>query len=516
MRAKNALRNMIASILLELTAAVSGILLPRFFIATYGSSVYGLVSSIGQFITYMGLVEAGVGAAAIIDLYKPLADGDNLKISEIVSAARGFYNRLGIIFLSLDAVLILGYPYIVRNEISDASFVRMMILVLSIVGFVNFFLVGKYHALLIADQKSYIIAFAQTVGNVVTLAVSIVMIELEISSILVKGVVGLVYFLRAVYLAFYVGKHYPGVSFRKPYTANVFSQRNAALFHQVVTVICDHTDVILLTVMMKKDALVEVSVYSTYYMIGLCFTQLFNSISQGIRASFGNIIVSNDEEALQRSFGLFELVYFNMLYISYTCIAVLMLPFISLYSKHFADASVYPRAELVVLFTACGILQNSRIPGLTINLAAGHYKQTRWAAALELLLNLGVSVTLVRILGIPGVLIGTIVAFMFRTTFEIVYNAKHFVHGTLGRTGWRILRNFLLFLAIALSAGPFVAPLLTTWYRWFGVAVIVGLGTAGAFLLLNYITEPATVRQGVDFLRRHMRRKTAVNDSGKE
>ena len=59
MRTKLAMKNMVFSLLLELATAISGIIVPRFFTALYGSAVNGLVTSINQFITYMTLVEAG-------------------------------------------------------------------------------------------------------------------------------------------------------------------------------------------------------------------------------------------------------------------------------------------------------------------------------------------------------------------------------------------------------------------------------------------------------------------------
>ena len=88
MRTKQAFLNTLMSFLLQLILAVSGIFLPRFFIEAYGSPVNGLVTSIGQFITYMSLVEAGVGTAGTVALYKPLADGDRGEVSAIVSAAK--------------------------------------------------------------------------------------------------------------------------------------------------------------------------------------------------------------------------------------------------------------------------------------------------------------------------------------------------------------------------------------------------------------------------------------------
>lgn len=48
MRTKQALKNTISSLLLEVVVAISGLIVPRIFTAAYGSSVNGLVSSISQ------------------------------------------------------------------------------------------------------------------------------------------------------------------------------------------------------------------------------------------------------------------------------------------------------------------------------------------------------------------------------------------------------------------------------------------------------------------------------------
>ena len=126
MRTRQALKNMISSLLLQLTLAISGIIVPRFFTALYGSSVNGLVSSISQFITYMGLVEAGIGAAGTVALYGPIARKETENINGIISAARAFYQRSGLIFVGLVAGLFVLYPYLVQNEIQDLAFIRMM------------------------------------------------------------------------------------------------------------------------------------------------------------------------------------------------------------------------------------------------------------------------------------------------------------------------------------------------------------------------------------------------------
>lgn len=499
MRAGYAIKNTVSSILVEIITAISGIILPRFFIEAYGSSVNGLVSSIGQFITYMGLVEAGVSAAATVELYGPLANKDQNKINVIISTAKRFYRRSGIIFVALVVLLMVGYPYIVKNEIADESFVRLMILVLSLNGVIDYFILGKYRVLLTADQKTYVIAFAQATGTVVTMLSTIVLILLRSSPILVKSVVAIVYLLRTLFIVWYVRKHYPLLDTGANASDNSFPQRYSALFHQIVGMVCNNTDIILLTMLLHENALLEVSVYSAYNMVGSNITALFNSISKGVSASFGNIMAHNDHDSLNDTYSIFELLYFILLFIVYACMFVLLFSFISLYTESFADAASYVRWELVILFSACGLIQNLRIPGLTVLVAAGHYKQTRGAALIEAVINLGLSIILIGKLGIMGVLIGTLAAYLYRTTDVLLYNARNFVHGLLPQTLMRLFRNIVLFVILTLLGTLVLIPLIHSWVSWFGYAMLFFVLCTGLFVAINYLFEPVTIRKCIKY-----------------
>lgn len=493
MRTNNAIKNTLASILVEIVAALSGIILPRYFISVYGSSVNGLVISIGQYITYMGLVEAGVSAAATVELYKPLAINDRDRINEIVSAAKGFYIKSGLLFVVLDIVLVVLYPFI-NSEIADVTFVRTMIVVLSLSGVVDYFLLGKYRVLLVADQKTYIIAIAQAIGTIVTLIVSIVLIEMNSSPILVKAVVVIVYLLRTLYIMLYVKKKYDYICFSKEYSPSAFPQRKSALLHQIVGMVCNNTDVVLLTALLQKDALVEVSVYGVYNMVAYNLTALFNSISKGVGASFGSLMAQDDQCALKKTFSIFELLYFMLLFTVYTCMGVLLYSFISLYSSSFKDSEIYIRWALVALFTACGIVQNIRIPGMTIQVAAGHFKQTQGAAIVEAVINLGVSLALIRPIGINGVLIGTLAAYLYRSTYVIIYNAHHFLPNSLKTSLSRIVRNFMLLGALIAFGVVCIVPLIHSWLLWVAFAAVMVMVSSGLFLLINYLVEPDVVK----------------------
>lgn len=490
MRTKQAFKNASASLILQLVLALSGIIIPRFFIALYGSAVNGLVSSISQFISYMALVEAGVGAAGTVALYKPIADKNQDRINGIVSAARSFYLRSGAIFLGLLIALIIFYPFAVKNEIQNVSFIRTMIFVLSVNGIVDYFYLGKFRVLLMADQKGYIISLAQIIGTVLMTVVCVILMELGCSALLVKGTNAAIYILRSLIVGLYVKKNYPNVNFKAKPLFSAFGQRWAALLHQIVGMIVNNTAVILMTLLISKNALSEISVFTVYNLVAYSLCGVMNSISSGLSSGFGEVISKGETDVLKRSFKSYEYAFFLMTFIVFSCMAALLYPFIGLYSASFTDGVNYLRWPLVALFTLSGILQSIRLPGSTLICAAGHYKETQGRAIAEATINITVSLVLIRPLGVVGVLIGMCASYLYRTTDVIFYSAKHFTKGTLKTSFLRIFRNSLAF-AILCAAGIWLIPSVTdSWFVLIGNAVVFGIASLLFICLINFIFEP--------------------------
>lgn len=494
MRTRQALKNMITSLLLEAVLAISGIIVPQLFTTVYGSAVNGLVSSISQFISYMSLVEAGIGAAGTVSLYSPLAKKDHEAVSAIVSAAKKFYLNSGLIFVAMVAGLVLLYPVVVQNEIQNASFVRTMILVLSVSGIVDYFFLGKYRVLLQADQKSYVIYLAQIIGTILMAVISIALIKIGTSAVLVKSVTAVIYIMRSLIVAAYVKRNYPQVSFSAKPNMAAFGQRWSALLHQIVNMIVNNTHLILLTLMLPENALAEVSVYSVYSLVCYALVSLINSIANGIRSSFGQIISNGEERALKNSFGTYEILMLMLTFIAYACMAVLLYPFVSIYSANFADGVTYARWPVVGLFAAMGLIQALRIPGTTIIIAAGHYKQTQGRAIAEASINFLLAIALVRPLGIVGVLLASCASYLYRSIDVIFYTAKHFLPGTLQRTGKRLLRNGLAYAVLVYGGIRIIPAEMGGWLSWFTYAMMFGMIAVAVIGLVNLLAEPAEFR----------------------
>ena len=81
---------MISGMVLQFFTLVSGFILPKIILYLLWLEVNGLVSSLNQFLSYITLVEGGITGVIIANLYKPIVEQDNNKISSVLVTADRF------------------------------------------------------------------------------------------------------------------------------------------------------------------------------------------------------------------------------------------------------------------------------------------------------------------------------------------------------------------------------------------------------------------------------------------
>ena len=101
--------NILTQLLNQLVTTACGILIPRLLIAAYGSEAYGISASIAQFLSYIAMLEGGIGGVARAKLYGPLAKNDASETSSVYYAVRDFFNHVAAIFVVYSIILGLCY-----------------------------------------------------------------------------------------------------------------------------------------------------------------------------------------------------------------------------------------------------------------------------------------------------------------------------------------------------------------------------------------------------------------------
>ena len=149
---KKVMLNVGCTMLCQLMTFISGLIVPRLILSTFGSEANGLVSSITQFLNYISLVEGGIGSVVLTALYGPLAKKDDRKISSVLKAAENFFRQIASIFVVYTIALACVYPIVIKSSFSWL-YVASLTVILSFTLFIQYFFSITYKLLLQADQK---------------------------------------------------------------------------------------------------------------------------------------------------------------------------------------------------------------------------------------------------------------------------------------------------------------------------------------------------------------------------
>lgn len=413
--------NTITSLIYEVIAIISGFILPRIIMGEYGSSINGLVNSITQFISIISFLELGVGKVVQSSLYKPLAEHDHEQISRVMVSASNFFKRIAQILFFYIVGLVIFYPYISGQQFGW-MYSATLIAAMSISSFAQYYFGIANRLLLTADQKGYIQYSIQALTLVLNTIACVVLIKLGFGIHIVKLTTSLIFLLRPLYLYWYVRKHYK-IDYRIEYVIEPIKQKWNGLAQHIAYVVLNNTDTIVLTIW---GTFSDVSIYSAYHLVVYGVKTLFTSMMNGIEAYLGTLWAKQDNKQLQKTFDWTEWVVHSAVVFAFGCMGFLIVPFIQVYTNGITDANyIQPLfSALIVVAHASHCL---RLPYNLMIFAAGHYKQTQNNYIIATIMNIIISVVTVKLWGLVGVAIGTLVSMLYQTIWMAFYNAKNLV-----------------------------------------------------------------------------------------
>lgn len=420
MRSKNAVYNIIFNLLLQLIAIIYGFIVPKIIICNYGSNVNGLISSITQFLAYIALLESGFGPVVKSLLYKPIAKKDTEEINNILSVSNNFFKKLAYILVIYILILCIFYPMIVNTEF-NYFFTSSLIIIISISNFAEYYFGMTFSLYLQAEQKSYIISIIQIITYILNIMIVVFLSIIGVNIHVLKLVCSLSFVLRPLLQNLYVKKKY-NLNLSSSNSNYTIKQKWDGLAQHIASVIHNNTDITILTLFCNLS---EVSVYSVYFLVVSGIKKLIQSFSAGIDSSFGDMIAKGETNNLKNKFQIYEVLYFSITTVIFTCAMVLIVPFIENYTRGITDVN-YIRYCFGYLIVISEYLWAIRLPYSSLTLAAGHFKETKIGAWVECFTNIIISIVLVNKMGITGVAIGTIIAMAIRT-IEFVHHTNKFI-----------------------------------------------------------------------------------------
>lgn len=442
MRTQKALYNIATSLIYQIVSIICGLIAPKLILASFGSTYNGVINSATQFLSIITILNLGIAGATRVALYNTLAVKDTIGTSRIMKATKNYMRKVAFCLLIYSVILCVIYPIISHNNLTRSDNM-ILIAIVSISSFAEYFFGISNQTLLTADQASYVMNLINIIKTIINTILIAVLIKLGASIYIVKLGSAIIFFLAPVILEIYTKKKYKLTNKCTP-DDSAIKNRGAVAFHSIANIIHNNTDLVVLTLF--TDAKL-ISVYTVYYLVVGKIKSLMTVFTTGLESAFGNMWVKKEIDAINRNFRMFEYGIFTFTAIMFSCVGILILPFIELYTKEVTDVN-YIRVGFATLVTVTEAAHCLRQPYLTLVQATGFYEETKIGAMIEALLNIGISLILVIPLGINGVMFGTLVANIFRTTQYSIFISNNILH----RSYSQIVRRLLWLLGVCCIA----------------------------------------------------------------
>ena len=478
--------NTVSSLALQVVSVICGFILPRLILETFGSDVNGLVNSITQFLGVITLLDLGVGAVVQSALYKPLADNDTNMISKIYVSANKFFRRLAEILLVYVVLLMIFYPMLVNKSFGH-MYTALLIAAICISSFAQYYFGIVNSLLLNADQRGYIQYVAQIITLILNTFACYIIIKLGASIQIVKLTTSLIFLLRPLFLVFYVKKHY-SIDKKITYTEEPIKQKWNGMAQHFASYVLNGTDNIVLTMF---STLGNVSIYSVYNVVIIGVKNALLSVTNGFQSLIGEMLAKKETMKLNAFFGFVEWFLHTGTTLVFGCTGVLIVDFVRVYTYGINDAD-YIQPLFAVLITIANAGHCLRLPYNILILAAGHYKQTHSNYIIAMILNIVVSIATVKMWGLVGVAIGTLIAMAYQTVWMAKYDSKNIIC-------WPF-KNFLkqcgvdAITVIIASLATFKIPMLSVSYvSWF----LLAIEAFGIWLIISIVINTIFYRERV-------------------
>ena len=407
-------KNFISALVLQVVAILQGFILPRLMISTFGSEVNGLISSITQFLSFISLLEGGLGAVVLAELYGPLETNYVIKTKEILCACQSFFNKLALIFIVYTGVLSIAYPFFSNTGFSF-PYVCSIIWILSLSTLAQYLFSITNKLLLQANQQIYIVNIIASIVVLINLFLTIVVIYVYPQIHVMKLVSSAIYLIQPIAYSFVVEKRFKVNHFCLHTSGNVLKNRWSGFAQNLAHFINMNTDVALITIFV---GLKDVSVYTVYLLAINALRNLITNVANSYQGALGKYNAEGNIEKLKTKFNQFETSFLCISLVLFLTCLLLINPFVQLYTKNVTDVNYY-RPNFALIIVLANLVYCIREPFRILILALGKFKETNFGSMMEAIINLVISIILLPKFGLLGVAIGTLCAVTYRLLYFI-------------------------------------------------------------------------------------------------
>lgn len=406
-RTKKSIFNISSNFTILMIKTILSFVTRTIFIKFLGEEALGLNGLFTNILSMLSLAELGISMAINFSLYTPLANNDKKTISALMSFYRKIYQYIGLIVLSLGLFLIPFLKYLIKdiNQIDNVYLIYLLYLLNSTFSY----FISYKETLIIADQKKYKLTSIEILGILITSIFQIIFLITTRSFIYYLIIQIVISFIQRIWINIYITREYSDIDFfskeKLDFKEKEVIEKNikAMFFHKIGDYCLNGTDNLIISYFIN---IVAVGIYSNYLVITGILNNIVSTIYNGITASVGNLIAVSNNDKKESLFNKIDFVGFVLYGFITICLINLFNDFIILWIGENFCLSF----SIVLVISINFYLSGMRSSCHTFKAASGLFDVDKFTPLIQSIVNLVISIVLVKKIGLIGVLLGTLLS----------------------------------------------------------------------------------------------------------
>ena len=436
---RKSILNVTVSVSFKVVITIFAIVVKRYLVMFCGNDVNGLNALYISIIGFLSVAELGVGSAITFCMYKPIVDGDSNQVSALYFLFKKLYLIIGaVIFLA--GVGITPFLKYFAKDYAGIDQNLYLTFILMLISIVLSYLFSSKTSLINAYKNNYITTSIDSGGILLQYILQIVVLFTTKSFVayLVCRIVAVL--AQWITTEIIVQKKYSPILKNKQKLNSenkslVIRSIKAMFMHRLGYIFVVTIDSVVISSFLGVTVLGN---YSNYNTILVSMTGILKLVFSSLTSVIGHFFVKETKENVKKYFEAFYTLNFIIgvvFFLGYYAVIDSLISII-FFEQHIIAKSI----SFAIAFN--GFVQFMREGAMTFRNATGTFYNDRWKPLFEGVSNIVLSVVFVKMFGIVGVLVGTIITNLLIT--HIVEPYVLYKHAFLTSPIKYYVKNYLL------------------------------------------------------------------------
>lgn len=408
-RTKNAIRNIIFGFLNKFIVLLFPFIIRSVLIKKLGSEYLGLSSLFTSILQVLNLTELGFSSAVVYCLYEPIANNNKKVICALLNFYKKIYRFIGMFVFIAGLIIMFFLKSFIKGSYPNEINIYLLYILYLINTAITYFLFAYKSTLLVAHQRSDITSNISTIVNIPMYTIQFITLYYFknyyafVISMIISNVINniLCAFISKKIFPEYVAEGNIDELLKK----DIWKRVKGLMIQRICVVTRNSLDSIFISAFLGLNL---VAIYNNYYSIISALVSIMGIFSSAVTAGIGHSIVTETENKNYNDMNKF--IYIYMLIVGYITVGLTSIfqPFMKIWMGETYMLNLGTVILLCIYFYA---LEIGVIRGAYSD-AKGLWWENRYRAIIETICNIFLNLILVKILGLNGVIIGTLISIL--------------------------------------------------------------------------------------------------------